>query len=89
LLPIHWGSVFLTAVGFLVGYFSKWSGLPGFMLAAYTMLFTICVIETYGFITSSTKYLAMVSELVTYTAILILLFRHSYFREYFNINKKY
>lgn len=49
LLPIHWGSVMITSIGFLIGYFTKWSGTPEFMLAAYTMLFTICVIETFGF----------------------------------------
>jgi len=84
LLPIHWGSVSITSVGFLVGYFTKWSGTPEFMLSAYTMLFTICVIETFGFMTSSTRYIAMTSELVTYTVILILLFKSKYFIEYFS-----
>lgn len=84
LLPIHWGSVLLTSLGFLIGYFSKWSGTPEFMLAAYTMLFTICVIETFGFMTSSTKYIAMFSELITYCLILILLFKSKYFVAYFH-----
>lgn len=84
LLPIHWGSVIITSIGFLIGYFTKWSGTPEFTLAAYTMLFTICVIETFGFMTSSTKYIAMMTELATYTAILILMFKHKYFVEYFS-----
>jgi hypothetical protein len=83
LLPIHWGSVIITSTGFLFGYFTGWSKTPEFMLAAYTMLFTICVIETFGFMTSQTKYVAMVAELVTYTAILALLFKHKYFIEHF------
>jgi len=83
LLPIHWGSVIVTSIGFLIGYFSKWSGTPEFMLAAYTMLFTICVIETFGFMTSSTKYIAMATELVTYTVILLLMFKSKYFIQYF------
>ena len=83
LLPIHWGSVLITSVGFLTGYFTKWSGTPEFLLAAYTMLFTICVIETFGFMTSPTKYLAMTTELVTYTIILYMMFRNKYFKEYF------
>jgi hypothetical protein len=83
LLPIHWGSVIITSMGFLVGYFSKWSGTPEFMLAAYTMLFTICVIETFGFMTSSTKYIAMTTELIAYSVILILMFKNNYFIEYF------
>lgn len=83
LLPIHWGSVLISSTGFLLGYFSKWSFTPHFMLAAYTMLFTICVIETFGFMTSSTKYFAMIAELITYTFILISLFKNPYFIEYF------
>ncbi len=83
LLPIHWGSVIITSAGFLIGYFTHWSKTPEFMLASYTMLFTICVIETFGFMTSPTKYIAMVTELVTYTVILTLLFKHKYFIEYF------
>lgn len=83
LLPIHWGSVIITSIGFLFGYSTAWSKTPEFMLAAYTMLSTICVIETFGFMTSQTKYVAMTAELVTYTVILLLLFKHKYFVEYF------
>ena len=84
LLPIHWGSVLITSIGFLGGYFTRWNLLPTFMLAAYTMLFTICVIETFGFMTSPTKYMTMIAELVTYTLILTLLAKHRYFVAYFN-----
>lgn len=83
LLPIHWGSVIITSTGFLLGYFTQWSKTPEFMLAAYTMLFTICVIETLGFMTSQTKYFAMVAELITYTVIVAILFKHKYFVDYF------
>ena len=83
LLPIHWGSVIITSIGFLIGYFTGWSKTPEFMLASYTMLFTICVIETFGFMTSQTRYFAMVTELVTYTVILTLLFKNKYFVDYF------
>lgn len=84
LLQIHWGSVIITSSGFLLGYFTQWSKTPEFMLATYTMLFTICVIETFGFMTSQTKYLAMFTELVTYTVILTILFKHKYFVDYFS-----
>lgn len=84
LLPIHWGSVIITSIGFLFGYFIGWSKTPEFMLAAYTMLFTICVIETFGFMTSQTKYFAMALELVAYTFILAILFKHNYFIDYFD-----
>ncbi|MBX2946809.1 MAG: hypothetical protein KF725_13325 [Cyclobacteriaceae bacterium] len=83
LLPIHWGSVIIASTGFLIGYFTAWSKTPSFLLAAYTMLFTICVIETLGFMTSPTRYYAMTAELVTYTAILLIVFRHPYFKRLF------
>ena len=83
LLPIHWGSVIITSAGFLLGYYLQWSKTPELMLATYTMLFTICVIETFGFMTSSTRYYAMITELVTYTVILTILFKHQYFIDYF------
>jgi len=89
LLPIHWGSVTITSIGFIIGYFSRWRRLPEFMLATYTMLFTICIIETFGFMTSSTKFIAMTTELLAYTVILILLFKHKYFIEYFSRENKY
>ena len=88
LLPIHWGSVIITSVGFLFGYFIRWNGTPLFMLASYTMLFTICVIETFGFMSSSTKYFAMITELMTYIIILVFLFKNRYFIEYFSWNIK-
>lgn len=84
LLPIHWGSVMITSAGFLFGYFTGWSKTPEFMLATYTMLFTICVIETFGFMTSQSRYFAMAAELVTYTFILALLFKHKYFVAWFS-----
>ncbi len=83
LLPIHWGSVVMASVGFLLGYLTRWSGTPTLMLAAYTLLFTLCVVETFGFMTNAGKYVAMVSELVAYVVILELLFRSPYFVGYF------
>ena len=85
LLPIHWGSVIITSTSFLIGYFTAWSKTPEFLLAAYTMLFTICVIETFGFMTSPTKYFAMVSELIAYTVILSILNQNKYFITYFGL----
>lgn len=79
LLPIHWGSVLIASTGFLLGYLSRWNKTPELMLSAYTMLFTICVIETFGFMTSQTRYVAMTTELIVYSIILVLLFNHPYF----------
>lgn len=82
-LPVHWGSVFVTSTGFLYGYFTRWNKTPQFMLFAYGMLALVCAIETFGYMTSETKYAAMIAEYVTYTVILILLFKSRYFVSFF------
>ncbi len=74
LLFIHWGSVLFAAVGFLSGYFTRWDKTPQLMTVAYGIMALVCVIETFGYMTSETKYLAMGAEYVAYLLILILLF---------------
>ena len=53
------------------------------MMVAYGILALVCAIETFGYMTSKTKYIAMASEYVAYTIILILLFRTNYFINFF------
>jgi hypothetical protein len=44
----------------------------------------LCIIETIGFMTSRTKYLAMGIEFVMYVVVLSILFKGRYFIEYFH-----
>jgi hypothetical protein len=74
LLLIHWSSILFAAVVFLYGYFAQWSKTPQIMAVAYTMMAIVCVIETFGYMTSNTKYLAMGGEFLVYAVILFLLF---------------
>lgn len=83
LIP-HWSVVLYASSGFLYGYFTHWSRTPQFMLIGYSFMMLVCVIETFGYMTSKTKYMAMASEFVTYVVILVLLFKSRYFIEYFN-----
>lgn len=83
-LIIHWSSVLFASVSFLYGYFSQWSKTPQIMAVAYALMALVCIIETFGYMTSKTKYLAMGTEFLTYTVILLLLFKSKYFMEYFN-----
>lgn len=83
-LLIHWGSVLFASVSFIYGYFAQWSKTPQIIAVAYGMMAVVCVIETFGYMTSSTKYVAMSGEFLAYTAILLLLFRSDYFINYFN-----
>ena len=54
------------------------------MTIGYGLMAVVCIIETFGYMTSKTKYLAMSAEFLTYTVILLLLFRSKYFMEYFS-----
>lgn len=83
LIP-HWSVVLYASVGFLYGYFTHWSKTPQFMLIGYSFMMLLCVIETFGYMISKTKYTAMGTEFVTYVVILLLLFKSKYFIEYFN-----
>ncbi|MCW5899872.1 MAG: hypothetical protein KIT10_11450 [Flavobacteriales bacterium] len=83
LIP-HWSVVLYASAGFLYGYFTHWSKTPPFMLIGYSFMMLLCVIETFGYMTNKTKYIAMGSEFVTYVVILLLLFKSRYFIEYFN-----
>ncbi|MEX0968135.1 MAG: hypothetical protein WD077_12920 [Bacteroidia bacterium] len=83
-LIIHWSSVLFASVSFLYGYFTHWDKTPAIMAIAYSMMAVVCVIETFGFMTSKMKYLAMGAEFFTYALILLLLFRSKYFIEYFS-----
>lgn len=82
-LILHWSSILFASVSFLYGYFTRWSKTPHIMLAAYTMMMIVCIIETFGYMTSEMKYVAMGGEFLAYVAILFLLFRSNYFVEYF------
>lgn len=82
-LPIHWGAVLIASTGFLYGYFTHWSKTPQFMMVAYGMLAVVCAIETFVYMKSQTKYIAMASEYVAYTIIIILLLRSNYFTNFF------
>lgn len=83
-LVIHWGSVLFASIAFLYGYLTHWDKTPQVMFVAYGLMALVCVIETFGFMTSQTKYLAMGGEYLAYSVILLLLFKNNYFIDYFN-----
>lgn len=83
-LIIHWSSVMLAAVSFLYGYFKRLSITPRLMAIAYGFMALVCVIETFGYMTSKMKYLAMGTEFLTYGLILFILFKSKFFKDYFS-----
>lgn len=83
-LIIYWGSVLFASLSFIYGYVTHWSKTPKIIAIAYGIIALVCIIETFGFMTSKTKYLAMGAEFLTYAVILLLLFKNKYFSDYFN-----
>lgn len=84
LLLIHWGSILFASVSFSYGYLTHWPKTPLFMSVAYALMALVCVVETFGYMTSDSKYLAMAAEYTAYIFILFLLYKSDYFINYFN-----
>ncbi|WP_257669751.1 hypothetical protein [Parapedobacter tibetensis] len=82
-LVIHWGSVLFASVSFIYGYLAHWNKTPQIMTIAYGLMALVCIIETFGYMTSKTKYIAMGAEFMAYIIILFLLFKSSYFINHF------
>lgn len=87
-LMIHWSSVLFASVSFLYGYFAKWDKTPQIMAVAYGFMSSVCVIETLGYMTGRGKYIAMAAEFLTYSVILLLLFKNRYFIDRFGPENK-
>lgn len=84
LLLFHWGSVLFASVSFCYGYLTHWPKTPLYMSVAYALMALVCVVETFGYMTSDSKYLAMAAEYAAYIFILFLLYKSDYFIDYFN-----
>lgn len=84
LLLFHWGSILFASVSFCYGYLTHWPKTPLFMLVAYALMALVCAVETFGFMTNDSKYLAMAAEYSAYIFILFLLYKSDYFIDYFN-----
>lgn len=83
LLFFHWGTVLFTATVFLYGYFTRWSSTPHFMAIGYGMMAIVCVVETFWFMTSKTKFLAMGLEYTAYIVILFILYNPAFRTQHF------
>ena len=84
LLFIHWASVIVASAVFIYGYFSRWKYTPVIMAAAYGMMGFVCLIETFGYMTSKTKFLAMGLEYAAYSLIVMLLFSARFSAQHFD-----
>lgn len=83
-LFLHWMAIFSGGSIFITGYVLRWHYTVTGMVFAYGLMASMCAIETFGYMTSQSKYWAMIAEYITYLAILIFLHLSPFFRERFS-----
>lgn len=83
LLFIHWFSIIFSSTVFICGYFTNWYKTPDLMVIGYGMMAIVCIIETFGYMTSKTKFLAMGLEFAAYIIILFILYNPNFRNVYF------
>ena len=75
ILLVQWASTLAASAIFLLGYALEWRHTPIAMACAYAAMATVCAVETFGYMESDSRFVAMAAEYVAYAAILVFLFR--------------
>lgn len=75
LLLAHWLVILGAASIFLVGYARRWRHTPQAMIGAYSAMALVCVIETFWFLSGTSRFVAMGLEYSAYITITALLHR--------------
>lgn len=79
-LFLQWSLTLAAAVVFIGGYFLRWRGLPVAMACVYAAMAALCAVETFGYMQSDTRFVAMALEYLAYAGILVFLFQSHLFR---------
>jgi hypothetical protein len=66
---IHWVLAVSSSATFVFGYALRWQRTPIVMVVLFAMLTTLCFIETFDFMTSDSRYLALALECAAYILI--------------------
>jgi hypothetical protein len=69
----------IAAVTFIVGYITRWRHFAIAMTCIYVTMAAVCALETFKYMTSSLRYVAMVLEYLAYATILLFLYRSDSF----------
>ncbi|MEM6662764.1 MAG: hypothetical protein AAF666_11380 [Pseudomonadota bacterium] len=72
---MHWAALTTAGTIYLAGYALRWRQTPFAMIAVFAMLWTMCVIETFDFMTAGHRYLVFVAECILYPAIAAFLLK--------------
>lgn len=80
---LHWVAIVAGGGTFLFGYVTKWQHTPVAMSLVYTMMATLCAVQTLDMLTNSGRYLAMALEYIAYVSIVVFLFRSAQVQQHF------
>lgn len=79
ILLMQWTLTLIAAVTFIAGYGLAWVNTPAAMACIYAAMAALCAVETFRYMESETRFIAMGAEYVAYAGILLFLFRSGVF----------
>lgn len=79
ILFMQWALILTAATVFVSGYLLGWAYTPVAMACVYAAMAALCAVETFGYMESETRFVAMAAEYVAYAGILVFLFRAGLF----------
>ena len=80
---VHWIVILTTGSVYLIGYFTRWKHTPFAMVVLFSMLKTLCAIETFDFMTRPDRHSAYVREVTYYVLMSVFLLRSARMRAHF------
>lgn len=80
ILFIQWLLIMIAAFVFILGYMLRWQYTPIAMACVYAAMATLCAVETFGYMESDFRFIAMGIEYLAYAGILIFLFQSRVFQ---------
>ena len=72
---LHWLIITFSGGVFLVGYVTKWRFTPIAMIVLFSMLATMCFIQTFDFMTNESRYFDLARECFYYLVMSVYLVR--------------
>ncbi len=83
---LHFFSILVTGLVFIVGYLKRWSYTPVATIGLYAVLATLCFVETVDFEAfggGTTRFIPMTIEYIVYVGLSVYLLRSSSMQERF------
>ncbi|MDJ0832577.1 MAG: hypothetical protein QNJ69_03585 [Gammaproteobacteria bacterium] len=79
----HWLIITLSGTVYLVGYFTRWKFTPIAMMILFSMLATMCFIQTFDFMTNDSRYFDLAREVLYYIVMSVYLVKSRRMQEHY------